>query len=72
MRRSRWLGGSTSGEVGGPTNSTCTEGEGSSTSGEAGHSTSGTGSEGARVHRETTLKIKWGGEASQDYVEESG
>jgi hypothetical protein len=41
-------------------------------SGEAGDPTSGTGSEGARVQRESTLRIQEGGETSQDYAEDSG
>jgi hypothetical protein len=48
------------------------EEQGGSMSGEAGDPTSGTDSEGARVQRESTLRIQEGGEASQDSAEDSG
>jgi hypothetical protein len=51
------VGSSTSGEVGGPSSSTGTEGASSSLSGEASGPTSNTDSKGARVERDSSLNI---------------
>jgi hypothetical protein len=50
-------GSSTSGEAGGPTSSTGTEGAGGSTNGEASGPTSNASSKEAKVQRESTLRI---------------